>query len=270
MHGRAERADGQDFVCEPVDTHDAGLDDHVDRVMAVTRLREVRALESFARVNPPAPADGPERKAAIYEKDPHWLPAIEVRGEGIFLELQAARVRRWEQDAPVIARGNTIDTRYRKRFEDHKKEPDRVITPRLVLLHSVAHLLITQCSLECGYPAAALRERIYAADDMAGLLIYTATTDSAGSLGGVVALADPLRLRTTLHQALDRSRWCSSDPLCSESEGAGVDSLNLAACHACMLVPEVSCEEMNVLLDRAMIVDTPGAPEVGFFEPRYS
>ena len=104
---------------------------------------------------------------------------------------------------------------------------------------------------------------------MAGLLIYTATTDSAGSLGGVVALSEPDRLAPSVEELRSRARWCSSDPLCSESTGTGVDALNLAACHSCLLLPEVSCEEMNVLLDRAAVVDTPGAPEVGYLERRF-
>jgi hypothetical protein len=148
---------------------------------------------------------------------------------------------------------------------NQKEEPDRAITPRLVMLHSTAHLLISQWSLECGYPAAALRERVYASDDMAGILIYTATTDSAGSLGGVVALGTPERISASIEEMLERASWCSSDPLCSEVEGSGVDGLNLAACHACALLPEVSCEEMNLLLDRALVSETPGAHGMGFF-----
>ncbi len=65
--------------------------------------------------------------------------------------------------------------------------------------------------------------------------------------------------------ALENARWCSSDPLCIESQGQGVDALNLAACHACSLVSETSCEQRNLLLDRGLLVGTPEAPEVGFF-----
>jgi hypothetical protein len=132
-------------------------------------------------------------------------------------------------------------------------------------LHTLAHLLVTQWSLECGYPAASLRERVYADSAMAGILIYTATSDSAGSLGGVVGLAEPNRLESALEEMLARAAWCSSDPLCGESEGSGVDSLNLAACHACSLLPETSCEEMNLLLDRALVSDVPGAQGFGYF-----
>jgi hypothetical protein len=100
---------------------------------------------------------------------------------------------------------------------------------------------------------------------MAGLLIYTATTDAAGSLGGVVGQAEPERLDSALEQALARVSWCSADPLCIEADATGVDSLNLAACHACVLLPEVSCEEMNLLLDRGLLVGTPEDPAIGYF-----
>jgi len=99
---------------------------------------------------------------------------------------------------------------------------------------------------------------------MAGLLLYTATSDSAGSLGGVVAKAQPARLAASFRELAARSAWCSADPLCVESGPSGVDGLNLAACHACCLLPEVSCEEMNLLLDRAMLIGTPSEPDAGF------
>jgi hypothetical protein len=267
--GRVETPSRQDFVCEPVGITDTTLTRWFRRVMSVTRLREVRALESFTRVLPPGPADGPERRAALCESDIGWLPAIEVQGEGVFLAVDQDRLARWETDPAVVQRVRPIHDRYRARFAALKKDPDREVTPRLVLLHTLAHLLILQWSLDCGYPTAALRERIYAGPTMAGILIYTATTDSAGSLGGVVGLSEPKRLQRAMAEMAERSAWCSSDPLCSESTAAGVDSLNLAACHACTLLPEVSCEEMNVLLDRATVVDTPGAPPIGFLEGKY-
>jgi hypothetical protein len=101
-------------------------------------------------------------------------------------------------------------------------------------------------------------------DDAAGLLIYTATSDSAGSLGGVVGQARPERLDPTLSAAAEVAGWCSSDPVCIETIATGVDSLNLAACHACVLLPEVSCEERNGLLDRATLIGEPGNPETGY------
>jgi hypothetical protein len=199
-----------------------------------------------------------------------WLPAIEVLGEGIFLHLNRERLEEWEQREPVKQRAARVNANYVARATAFGTAPDRVITPRLLLIHTLAHILINEWSLECGYPAASLRERLYVSQpgdhhQMEGVLIYTATTDSAGSLGGVVAQARPGRLGATIAQAVRRASWCSADPLCVEADAAGVDSLNLAACHACLLLPEVSCEEANVILDRALIVGTPESPEIGFF-----
>jgi hypothetical protein len=131
------------------------------------------------------------------------------------------------------------------------------------MLHSFAHAVINQWSLESGYPAASLRERLYSGPNQAGILIFTATTDSAGSLGGVVGLGESDRLDDAIKEAIARASWCSTDPVCIESDPGGVDALNLAACHACSLLPEVSCEEQNVLLDRGMLVGTVDNP--GFF-----
>jgi hypothetical protein len=140
------------------------------------------------------------------------------------------------------------------------------VSPRFVLLHTLAHVLINEWSLDGGYPASALRERLYANDPMAGILIYTATSDSAGSLGGIVAQGDPERLVATMESALGRASWCSNDPLCMESEASGVDSVNMAACHACVLLPETSCELNNSFMDRAMLVGTPSGEVPGFFQ----
>jgi hypothetical protein len=158
-----------------------------------------------------------------------------------------------------------LDRRYRERAERWGIEPDREITPRLVVIHTLAHALIDQLALDAGYPAASLRERLYIAEDMEGLLIYTATTDSAGSLGGLIAQGETERLEHTLRSAIARSAWCSADPVCIEAEGQGTDALNLAACHVCALLPETSCEEMNTLLDRALLVGTPENPKIGLF-----
>jgi hypothetical protein len=98
---------------------------------------------------------------------------------------------------------------------------------------------------------------------MAGTLIYTATSDSAGSLGGIVAQAASDQLFASIRRALDRAAWCSADPLCIES---AVDNLNLAACHACALLPETSCEVYNTRLDRGILIGTPDVPELGYFK----
>ncbi|MFG2818302.1 DrmB family protein [Kitasatospora sp. NPDC048365] len=267
-----EDAHDQDFVCEPPRAS-VGLlrENHgVEQVMLVKRLREVRALQSFTRVDEPSPADTPLRRAPIALTEHNWLPAIEVRGEGVFLRLDTDRLRAWEQQPGVVARALRIRDNHDRLLAERasaagKPAPSSYATPRFLLLHTLAHVLINEWSLDGGYPAAALRERLYVDDEMAGVLVYTATSDSAGSLGGIVAQGEPARIDATLRAALHRAGWCSNDPLCMESEASGADSLNLAACHACILLPETSCENNNILLDRAALVGTADGLVQGFF-----
>lgn len=259
----------QQFMCEPPVSDAAPLaPTGIVAPMLVKRLREVRALKAFSRVT--APDSNVEvHEAPLSLKPTNWLPAMEVRGEGVFLRLDEQRLDDWTESVAVAARVERMRTSHerllRERASDPLKVPDSPAAPRMVLLHTLAHALINEWSLDAGYPAASLRERLYADDTMAGVLIYTATSDSAGSLGGVVAQGEPDRLAQALRSAVRRAEWCSADPLCVESEGSGAGSTNLAACHACVMLPETSCEHNNCLLDRALLVGTPDDPSIGFF-----
>jgi len=140
---------------------------------------------------------------------------------------------------------------------------------RFLLVHTLAHIVINQLVFECGYSTASLRERLYVSDDsdapMAGVLIYTSSGDSEGTLGGLVRLAEPKRFHDVVLHAIERASWCSADPVCAEVSNAG--DANLAACQSCVLLPETSCETFNRGLDRAMVVGTPSSPNSGFFSP---
>jgi hypothetical protein len=264
----------ENFECVPAAGDGSALPYGIKRSMLVKRLREVRALESFTRVTMPDPAGGDTRRAAMANGTVDWLPAIEVSGEGVFLAIAEDLLQAWEQRPGPLTRSHQIWHNHtmllRERVErtagkvrlDDIRSP---VTPRFILLHTLAHVLINEWSLDCGYPSAALRERLYVDKDMAGVLIYTATSDSAGSLGGVVAQGEHRKLYETLESALSRAEWCSQDPPCMESEASGTNSLNLAACYACVLLAETSCENNNVFLDRAMLIGTPDDPSTGFF-----
>jgi len=235
-------------------------------VELVTRLREIRALVGFSRVLPPRGASSDASNVISVRSDGvSWLPGIEVKGEGIFIRLAEARLASWSIQPEVVDRCSVLAVRDQKRHDHWGVAPDRPITPRLLLLHVLAHAIICELSLDAGYPAAALRERIFAAPDAAGVLVYTATTDSGGSLGGLIAQGEPLAFERLFTGAIRRFAWCSSDPVCIESTAAGAGSLNLAACHTCALLPETSCEEMNLFLDRGMLVGWPAHPTAGFF-----
>lgn len=264
--GRHEQAVKQEFVCVEAGGQSSTVMTMLDSVMVVRRLREIRALTGFSRVLPADDRDGSaDVTAPLANTDMDWLPAIEVRGEGVFLRLAMSRLQAWESRPDVVDRVANIRGQYEAMARARGAEPERQITPRLILLHTLAHVLIDQWALDSGYAASSLRERLYSSNEMAGLLIYTATSDAAGSLGGVAAQAQPARLGASLADAIDRASWCSSDPLCIEADGSGVDALNLGACHSCCLLPEVSCEEMNVFLDRAVLVGTPGNAAMGYF-----
>ncbi|MDT0308370.1 DUF1998 domain-containing protein [Streptomyces sp. DSM 44917] len=269
-----ELPENEHFVCVPPASTEKVSVPGIERTMLVKRLREVRALRGFTRIEPPADSEAGRRRRARLALGPDvdWLPAIEVIGEGVFLTLDPERLGRWESrrgPSSPHARAEAVRHNHERALRSRAEDPLTVapspVTSRLLLLHTFAHALITEWSLDCGYPASALRERLYVDDDMAGVLLYTATSDSAGSLGGIVAQGEPAALAASLRSALARVSWCSADPLCMEADASGVDSLNLAACHACVLFPETSCELNNTFLDRALLIGTPDGEVPGFF-----
>jgi hypothetical protein len=248
-----------------------GLRPWLSRLVKATRLREVRAMTGFTRIHPPGDIAGPNVAPLTTTRNPDWLPAIEVRGEGVFLEFAEPALARWEVLPPVVARASRIDARWQTEWaEKHgNADPSREITPRFLLIHTFAHALMRQLTLDCGYSSTALRERLYVEagkNPMSGVLVYTATTDDDGTLGGLQREGDPIRIERTIRAAIKAQAWCSSDPLCIEDMLASDDGLSLAACHSCVLAPETSCEEFNRFLDRAMLVGTPDNPETGFFK----
>lgn len=267
-----ERDEGHFECAPPPDSGEVGLPEGFDRVMQVSRLREVRVLQTFTRVEAPLESDTAERFAPLSRSSvPDWLPGVEVSGEGVFLRLDPDRLRRWEEDptSGAAARSELVRARHEaalRRRVSGREVPESPVRSRLILLHSLAHMIINEWSLDSGYPASALRERLYVSDQMAGLLIYTASSDSAGSLGGLVEQGKLAKLGPALASAVERARWCSADPLCMEAEAAGSDGLNLAACHSCLLLPETSCELNNVFLDRAVVVGSEEEGVRGYLE----
>jgi hypothetical protein len=238
-------------------------------IVLVHKLRETRTMVGFSRILPEDGRDFDARKRDLARDSRiNWLPAIVVRGEGIFLELRSDLLDQWSSDKDLQRRVGLLAGPYNQRRAE-RLQKKRTILPRFVLLHTLAHLLINQLSYDCGYGSSSLRERLYCQQEyglgMNGLLIYTASGDSEGTCGGLVRQGHPGRLEATLIRALRKALWCSTDPICMESRGQGPDSCNLAACHCCTLLPETSCEEQNRLLDRAIVVGTPHQASLGFF-----
>lgn len=265
---------GKDFsvTSETVPTQ---LARHLRQVVRADRLREVVALIGFTRID--SPDSGVQDDAEVTERarlsrsDPSWVPAAEVRGEGIFLSLPEERLASWEDAAGHSYRPEQLRLAHARWRNRRGLADEGWRGHRYTLLHSLAHLLINELAMECGYSAASIRERIYSCEGgkdeaMAGILLYTAAPDSEGTLGGLVSLATPGTLGRLLAQALDRAQLCASDPLCADHIPADTeDSLHLAACHACLFIPETSCERGNRYLDRAVVVPTLAESQVAFF-----
>jgi len=247
----------------------------IAQIKQVKKLREVMVLKGFRRILPSVEGNADEQTtqgvnndefAPISKQPLNWLPAIELFGEGIFIELDKEAVKNWETQT----RQRYVALATRHQYPWIGKEMFDINRTRYILLHTLSHLLIRQLSSQCGYATASLKEKIYSTysdkgAEMCGILIYTSATDTDGSLGGLVREGESERINDTLKNLLDESSWCSNDPICIETHSQGYQGLNLAACHACTLLPETSCESLNCLLDRAAIVGTPEDKSIGYF-----
>lgn len=236
----------------------------VDNLIVVKRLREIQVFKGFSRLpnqrenaKPENGTENEKEEKIITAPDivgkSDWLPAIELFGEGLFFTLNEDILSKWESIPSVRKRANEIEHRYEN--SDLLFNFDLTVTPRFLLLHTISHLLIRELESVAGYPAASLKERIYHSKDnkMAGILIYTAVPDIAGTLGGIIENAQPKEFLKLLSGSFKHAQWCSHDPVCTEHLGQGPSWLNRAACHACALLPETSCEFGNVFLDRVFI-----------------
>lgn len=253
-----------------------GYENYFEKVVLVKRLREVTALMGFTRIQ--SPVDFKETmedvpNAPISRQSPSWIPAIEVRGEGIFIEFKEGALQKWEIEVgKKDYQRKTAEAHINWRAQRGLEPLIGVPNARMMLIHTFAHALMQQFAIECGYNVASLRERIYSklpdeeGGPMAGLLIYTAAPDSEGTLGGLVALGEPKTLARHIDQALERIRLCASDPLCAEHDPTkDTGTLHWAACHACLFSPETSCEKGNRYLDRALLVPTIKVPDRAYF-----
>ena len=247
-------------------------------VIQLHRLREVLALVGFTRFEAVTPDihgeyDTDVERAAI-ALDPEWFPAVENRGEGVFVQLDTDAVEAWLK-RPAVAR-RLADLALGHEAWSGRRTPLLGKTPRAfpggqyVLLHTLSHLLVQSLAMRCGYPASSIRERIYAepgpAGQRFGVLLYTGTPDAEGTLGGLVQQAR--HIEDHLADALRMGALCSNDPICAQhAPGRSMEErwLHGAACHGCTLISETSCEMRNDYLDRALVVPVLGLEEAAFF-----
>jgi hypothetical protein len=240
----------------------------------------VNALTGFTRIDAPDRVGDMAARLVPLTRSPRpaWTVATEDRGEGIFLQLDEERVAPWEERVLASelwhAHRDAHRLNFSRRFSDTAEDIDpdsRLKPPRYWLVHTLAHVLIRQMAMTCGYSAASLSERLYAWPETdgrppaAGLLIVTTASDSDGTLGGLVQLSEPARLEQVVTTALDRATRCSSDPVCARrTPQYPEDFLHGAACHCCAMASETSCERANRFLDRRFLIDLPGS-DLGFF-----
>jgi hypothetical protein len=246
---------------------------YFDGITLVDKLRETRVLTGFNRVFPEASYGLSDRRALLRVQEgagDRWLPAYLVYGEGLFFEFREDLLDEWESKEPVKQRAELLARRYAVARSDRQLRA-REITPRFLLVHTFAHLVINQLTFECGYSSASLRERLYVSEPherpAAAVLIYTAAGDAEGTMGGLVRMGKPGNLEPALRAALHQATWCAADPVCmeiGEKAGQGPDACNIAACHNCALVPETACEEFNRFLDRGLVVGSIDNPGLGF------
>lgn len=239
-------------------------------LIAIPKLKKTSALKGFSRLDPTdiPPAQGRRLlRRNPFEYGSNWFPAVRHTGEGIFLSLDNAAIKKWQSKDQVINRISRISSNL---ADSNKEFIGAELSPKLVLLHTLSHALINELVIECGYTSAALAERVYGENDQAGLLIYTASADSDGTMGGLVEMARPEVFIPVMQRAIDKSHWCSNDPVCMElgNLGQGTYGANLSACHNCSLIPETACEFFNLGLDRALLIgDVTGKFDgIGFFE----
>ncbi len=249
----------------------------VSRIVLAKKVRHVRAQIGLTRLSAtPLNLQGET-------EDPHalqplgltqsWLPAAEIFGEGVLLCLDEAAVVEWEGRAAVLEREQELAEGYEREFEGGGKGPG-FPGVRFYLLHSLSHLLMASISIQCGYSASALQERIYCAparDDlpMAAIFLMTGTSGAEGTLGGLVEQGRFLGRH--LQRAWDMASLCSSDPVCAHHSPRDQSGrfLEGAACHGCLFVAEPACERFNRYLDRALVVPTMGHdPNLAFFRER--
>lgn len=228
------------------------------RITPVSRLRVVMVQTGYRRLDP---ANNLVDRA-WYDGHRYWYPGVEIFGEGIFVDLDPGN----QPDAPPShfpLTGLAAQTWFNawrdpERF-GHPVHPDcrDNLHPVFVWWHTLAHRLINALSVDSGYSPASIRERILVSVDEStgdaggGILLYTVQPGGDGTLGGLVALVP--EFERVLRSAFRNLDSCSNDPLCGEEQFAP-GKYNGAACYACALVSETSCEYRNMYLDRNLLL----------------
>ena len=254
----------REFVTENLENIPEQHSSYLSSAAVVKKARVVSVITGFTRLEPPDPESGTQ-VARITTGNTTWLPAMENRCEGIFFGFDSAALDEWAGRNPVTERLVQIlavqDARQRAYGNGRH-------TAKYVFLHTLSHMLMKAFVRLAGHSIASFTERIYCGDGMAGLFIFTSSPSSDGTLGGMADLGRGNKpdIWKALRRAISDASRCSCDPLCSARESSETSQQTGSACHACALLPETCCEQMNRLLDRSMVGDTM-THSIGFMRP---
>lgn len=256
------QVDEQNFTSSKVEMH-LDLVPYFDAIYRVDSVPEVQVLQGFTRLDYiDRLSDDPVELQPVVKKEEKWLPAVRNYGEGIFIKFNLAKLGKWEAKEQITKEIFQAYNNYREEFDNSLLH----FEPRQILIHTFSHSLLRELAAYCGYTTTSLKERIYTMDGMHGVLIYTASGDSEGSLGGLTSLAQSDKLYPIILRALENMSYCSSDPICSDGDFEYHTTANGAACHACTFVAETTCEWGNMLLDRRTLININQNEKDGYFD----
>lgn len=255
------------FKSVEVEIHEQ-MKPYFSSIVKIESLPEIQVLRGFTRLHYLDPFDATEIPFCSIMKNSRstdWLPAVKNLGEGIFFQFNIQKLLEWENKENVKQELSRIFERYNKRREQLGNS-SIYLKVRHILIHTFSHAMIQEFARFSGYATTSLRERLYCSDDMYGVLIYTASSDSEGGLGGLIELSKPEKLYPIFVRALEKMEYCSSDPHCSDARFEMQSTVNGAACHACGFVSETSCEWGNQLLDRRTLIPLNEGESLAFFQ----
>ncbi len=246
---------------------------YIKNIVLVSNLNETRALVDFTRKNGAFDIED-KNTWKLWEQLPsyghRWFPAVQNEGEGIFIEFNSKLIDEHSKKENVKKRLQKLEENAQNEEDDSFK--GYVPNLDLLFVHTFSHLLINEMAFYSGYNTASIAERLYVKQeqgiDMCGLLIYTAAGDEEGTLGGLVKLGLPEMLDELFEKAMEKARWCSTDPICNEVGTQGPFNKNLGACHSCALLPETSCNTRNSFLDRGVVVGTQNDRDLGLIKTK--
>jgi len=251
----------------------------LEKITLLDKINELKIFRGFTRIKPLVNDDLifetdksnlSEKRLLEYDRicdarkfpaKTNELPCAEVKGEGIFLKFNNKELKEWENKKNVCSRFGQMKNNLSNYFITFDIDDEEVnISARYVFLHTLSHIIMQQLANDSGYSLSSLTEIIYCSkphekDEMNGILIYTSSSDTEGTLGGLVEKGEPNRLSPIISRGIDKAKWCSSDPLCVTSKGQGFMTTNMAACYSCVMVPETCCENINKFLDRKLVLD---------------